>query len=32
MARQYDVLAAQTDNIRQHSFGKPFGRRPTPTR
>ena len=28
MARQYNVMAAQTESIQQHTFGQPFGRRP----
>jgi pantothenate kinase len=27
MARQYDVLSSQANNIRQHTFGQPFRRR-----
>jgi hypothetical protein len=27
VARQYDVMAAQADNIRHHAFGQPFRRR-----
>ncbi len=28
IARQYDLMAEQADGIRQHRFGRPFGRRP----
>lgn len=27
VARQYDVMAQQAENISRHEFGSPFGRR-----